>query len=355
MLSNITRKEIIDFIKIIKENASGNLYLLSLSISLLSNIAFEQKEYKLLYRYFKQILPLLKENREIYISYLEDAVKASFLAKKYKDFSVWVKEYLTLKTPSNFVLELIKSYAILNAIKFNRKKAIDFFNLFAFGVKKNTSYSFQPDFREKVYLMNSFSKAYEYSFDLRKSPVKPLVETICNNIEEERNGTIKNYLLSNKIMSKEIAKDRTKRKEFIDLYILYLISQCLGLRYRFTHDKNILDEIQKLFSKNNSHEHIIREASFVWFKILKYDNPGKEEFEKAYNNYIRAVHQFYKLEKNKQKTNKFHKEAVLLVLYSYLIINKEPDKVKKIHQQYADLFNQKDTRSLYKIIFNEQK
>ncbi|MFN7181610.1 MAG: hypothetical protein ACK4NF_02890, partial [Planctomycetota bacterium] len=350
----ITKKEIKDFIKTIKVNATGNLYLLSLSLPLLSNIAFEYKEYELLYRYSRRILPKLKENKEVYILSLEDAIKSAFLTRKYKDFNKWAEEYLTLTIPSNFVIELLKSYAIFNALRFNRKKAREFFNLFVFSIQKNKKFNFQPDFAEKVRLINSLYRTYEYNFYLAEEPAKYLIEIVCKDIEKEKEKEVKNYLVSAKMISKDIAEDKVKSKEAINYYILYLTTQCWGLRYRITYDTDIVDNMQNMFTKNDN-EHLARELSLILFDMLKYRDLKKDVFKKTFENFTKAINKFYKYEKNKPKKDKFHREVILLLLYSYILTQKEIEKVKKIQEQYAPLFNLKDTRKLYKMIFSEVK
>lgn len=360
IVNQVTKKNLLEFIKVIKINAKNNLYLISLSTSLFTHISFEKKQFKLAYRFLKNFLPALSENKDVYIPALEDAVKSSYYSKKYKDFERWVQEYLQINTPTDFIIELLKNYAIISAIKYNRNKAIKFFNLAAFAMKKNIKYNFADNLSEKIIIVNAIYKAFEYSINLKENISYTIAEQICNDLEKENDKTMGKYLLDQKIMSKEIAEDKFEKAKFVEAYKLLLQSQCLALKYRYTHDKNILEEIQKLPNKNKNsmvYKWLARDTILCQFIALKKNLYTKKELEIIYKNYSKLLTDMFEkkyVTLSKDKTDKFSKEFILLSLYQSIYTGQQMDKVKEITNKYEPQLNLKDTRKLFKIIYSNK-
>ncbi len=354
LLNKVTKKNLLEFIEVIKINATQNLYLLSISTSLFTHISFEKKQFKLAYRFLKNFIPLLSENKDIYVLALEDAIKASYYTKKYKDFETWTEEYIKLHTPTDFIIELLQNYAIMCSIKYKRSKAIKFFNFLTFAMKKNTRYSIKNDLSEKILLINAIYKAYEYTTNPKETDPFQLAEKICNNIEKENDKALEKYLINQKIMTKQQIEDKFEKAKLVKAYKIVLKSQCLALKYRFTHDKNLLEELQNLTDKNKgsiAYKMLARDTALSLFIALKENIYTKTELAKLYNNYnelLKILTQKYLMKVN---PDKFSKEIILLTIYSSIYTSKQMDKVKNIVKNYESQLNSQDTRKLFKMIY----
>lgn len=358
MLNKVTKTHVIEFIQTIKSNAKNDLYLNSLSLALFIHISFEKKQYKLAYRFLKNLLPILSENKEVYIGALENAIKASYHCRKYKDFERWTKEYLQIATiPADPIIELLKNYAIICTAKYKRNKALEFLNMFTIAMKKNRKYTLQNDISERILLINTLYKASEYSTNLIDAPSSIVAEKICNNIEKEDNKTIEKYLVSWKIISKEKIENKFEKLKLIESYKLLLQSQCLALKFRYSHNKNILEEMQKLTEKNKdttTYKTLAKDTALAHFIALKKNLYDKKELELIYKTYSALLKDiFTRKYVRKDKPDKFSKEIILLSIYSSVYTRQQIEKTKSVIEKYKTLLAMPDTKKLFKLVYEE--
>lgn len=353
-LDKVTKSKLIEFIQTIKANAKSNLYLTSLGVSLFTYISFEKKQYRIAYRFLKYFLPFLSEDKEAYIRALEDGLKASYRIKKYKDFRKWARIYMQITTPSSFIIELFKNYAILSAMQHRRNTSLEFFNTVVMARKKNSNYKLQNEVSEKVFLINALSRATEYSTNLKDAPLCILVNEICESVGKENEKTIEKYLVSQKMIPKEQLENKFEKLKFIEAYMLLLQNQCQALKFRCSHDKNILEEMHKTTQKNKEsyiYKTLARNTALSYFIALKkniYPPQDTENLYKTYNAILKDI--FARKFVIKDKPDKFSKEIILLSLYSSIYTQQSLDKVKASIDKYKPLLNLTDTRKLFKMV-----